>query len=129
MLANVQVRVQAAGTCADASHMPECWAGPNGSSWSMTLLAHHLLVLSLPLPCVLPQAMFLMSWRLSKLAEAGLMTHEQASLVKAWNTLRGREVCLFGLQCLGAGAHGDLPLPTHLLNSPIHLCCTSRSVT
>ena len=24
--------------------------------------------------------------------EAGNMTHEQASLVKAWNTLRGREV-------------------------------------
>lgn len=39
------------------------------------------------------QAMFLMSWRLSKLAEAGTMSHEQASLVKAWNTLRGREVC------------------------------------
>jgi hypothetical protein len=38
------------------------------------------------------QAMFLMAWRLTKLAEAGSMSHEQASLVKAWNTLRGREV-------------------------------------
>jgi acyl-CoA oxidase len=36
--------------------------------------------------------MFMMSWRLSKLAESGTMSHEQASLVKAWNTLRGREV-------------------------------------
>lgn len=36
------------------------------------------------------QAMFLMAWRLCKLSEAGTLTHEQASLVKAWNTLRGR---------------------------------------
>ena len=36
--------------------------------------------------------MILMAWRLTKLAEAGAMSHEQASLVKAWNTLRGREV-------------------------------------
>ena len=33
-----------------------------------------------------------MAYRLSKLYEEGSMTHEQASLVKAWNTLRGREV-------------------------------------
>lgn len=36
-----------------------------------------------------PQAMFLMAWRLCKLSEVGTLTHEQASLVKAWNTLRG----------------------------------------
>jgi hypothetical protein len=36
------------------------------------------------------QAMFLMAWRLCKLSEAGTLSHEQASLVKAWNTLRGR---------------------------------------
>jgi acyl-CoA oxidase len=34
--------------------------------------------------------MFLSAWRLTKLAEQGVMSHEQASLVKAWNTLRGR---------------------------------------
>lgn len=38
------------------------------------------------------QAMWLMAWRLTQLCEAGTMTHEQASLVKAWTTLRGREV-------------------------------------
>jgi acyl-CoA oxidase len=35
------------------------------------------------------QAMFLMAWRLTRLYEGGGMSHEQASLVKAWNTLRG----------------------------------------
>ena len=38
------------------------------------------------------QGMWLMAWRLTKLQEGGTMTHEQASLVKAWTTLRGREV-------------------------------------
>jgi acyl-CoA oxidase len=38
------------------------------------------------------QAMWLMAWRLTRLAEEGEMTHEQASLVKAWTTARGREV-------------------------------------
>lgn len=42
------------------------------------------------LVCCAPQAMFLMAWRLCKLSEAGTLSHEQASLVKAWNTLRGR---------------------------------------
>ena len=40
----------------------------------------------------MPQAMFMMCWRLSKLSEAGEMTHEQASSVKAWTTTQGREV-------------------------------------
>lgn len=38
------------------------------------------------------QAMYLMVYRLTRLQEAGKMTHEMASLVKAWNTQRGREV-------------------------------------
>lgn len=29
------------------------------------------------------------------------MSHEQASLVKAWNTLRGREVVALGREMLG----------------------------
>lgn len=47
------------------------------------------------------QAMWLMAWRLTKLHEQGKMTHEQASLVKAWNTLRGREVVSLGRELLG----------------------------
>ncbi len=38
------------------------------------------------------QAMFLMSYRLTRLYDEGKGTHEQASLVKAWNTARCREV-------------------------------------
>ncbi len=47
------------------------------------------------------QAMALMAWRLSKLYEAGVMTHEHASLAKAWNSVRGREVCALGRELLG----------------------------
>ena len=47
------------------------------------------------------QAMALMAWRLSKLYEAGKMTHEHASLAKAWNSVRGREVCALGRELLG----------------------------
>lgn len=47
------------------------------------------------------QAMWLMAWRLTALHEAGKMTHEQASLVKAWNTARGREVVALGRELLG----------------------------
>lgn len=46
-------------------------------------------------------AMWLMAWRLTKLAENGTMTHEQASLVKAWTTLKGREVMALGREILG----------------------------
>lgn len=46
-------------------------------------------------------AMWLMAWRLTKLAEEGKMTHEQASLVKAWTTLKGREVVSLGREILG----------------------------
>lgn len=47
------------------------------------------------------QAMFLMAWRLTKLYEEGRMTHEQASLVKSWTTMRGREVVALGREVLG----------------------------
>lgn len=47
------------------------------------------------------QAMWLMAWRLTRLHEAGGMTHEQASLVKAWTTARGREVVALGRELLG----------------------------
>lgn len=47
------------------------------------------------------QAMFLMAWRLSKLHEAGHMTHEMASTVKAWNTRTSREVMAMGRELLG----------------------------
>jgi acyl-CoA oxidase len=42
-----------------------------------------------------------MAWRLTRVAEEGKMTHEQASMVKAWNTLRGREVVALGRELLG----------------------------
>ena len=47
------------------------------------------------------QAMWLMAFRLTKLYEAGSMSHEQASLVKAYTTLRGREVVALGRELLG----------------------------
>mmetsp|Transcript_12566 Transcript_12566/g.27116 ORF Transcript_12566/g.27116 Transcript_12566/m.27116 type:complete len:444 (-) Transcript_12566:761-2092(-) len=47
------------------------------------------------------QAMWLMAWRLSKLYEEGRMSHEQASLVKAWTTQRCREVVALGRELLG----------------------------
>ena len=47
------------------------------------------------------QAMWLSAWRLSKLHEAGKMSHEQASTVKAWNTRTGREVMALGRELLG----------------------------
>lgn len=55
------------------------------------------------------QAMWLMAWRLTQLCEAGTMTHEQASLVKAWTTLRGREVGGRGGGWVGGWAAGGGP--------------------
>eukprot|EP00889_Picochlorum_renovo_P008441 jgi/Picre1/35471/NNA_002933.t1 len=46
-------------------------------------------------------AMWLMAWRVTQLAEKGVMTHEQASLVKAWTTRQGREVVSLGREILG----------------------------
>lgn len=47
------------------------------------------------------QAMFLMAWRLNQLYEAGKMTHGVSSMVKAWNSLRAREVVALGREILG----------------------------
>ncbi|GIL48383.1 hypothetical protein Vafri_4643 [Volvox africanus] len=47
------------------------------------------------------QGMWLSCWRLSKLYEEGRMSHEQASLVKAWVSARGREVMSLGRELLG----------------------------
>jgi hypothetical protein len=46
------------------------------------------------------QAMFMMGWRITRLSEEGRLTHEQASLAKAWNTLRGREVVALARELL-----------------------------
>lgn len=52
-------------------------------------------------------AMFLMCFRLSKLHEAGKMSHADASMVKAWTTLRGgcRPALLAGVMNSDAHAH------------------------
>ena len=47
------------------------------------------------------QAMFLMAWRCTRLFEEGKLSHEQASLVKAWTTAKGREVVGLGREVLG----------------------------
>ncbi|XP_031483522.1 acyl-coenzyme A oxidase 4, peroxisomal [Nymphaea colorata] len=47
------------------------------------------------------QAMFLVGWRLCKLYESGKMTSGQASLGKAWITLRARETVSLGRELLG----------------------------
>ena len=45
--------------------------------------------------------MFLMTYQLTRLSEQGAMTHEQASLVKSWNTLKGRECVALARELLG----------------------------
>src|SRR4051794_37907126 len=47
------------------------------------------------------QSMMLMSWRMSKIYMDGKATQGQASLTKAYNTLRGREVAALGREILG----------------------------
>jgi acyl-CoA oxidase len=47
------------------------------------------------------QSMILVSWRVSRLFEAGKLTGGQSSLAKAHNTLRGREVAALGREILG----------------------------
>jgi len=47
------------------------------------------------------QAMFLLALRLSQLSEKGMMSHSQASLVKAWITAQARQVCATGREMLG----------------------------
>lgn len=54
------------------------------------------------------QAMFMMGWRITRLSEEGRLTHEQASLAKAWNTLRGRECVALARELLGGnGVQAD----------------------
>lgn len=45
--------------------------------------------------------MFLMAWRLNQLYDAGKMTHGVSSMVKAWNSLRAREVMALGRELMG----------------------------
>lgn len=86
------------------------------------------------------QAMALMGWRLCKLYEAGNMTPGQASLAKAWNTLRARETVALGRELLGgngimadflvAKAFCDLePIYTYEGTYEINSLVTGREVT
>jgi hypothetical protein len=45
-------------------------------------------------------------WRITRLSEEGRLSHEQASLAKAWNTLRGRECVALARELL-VSAWGD----------------------
>ena len=47
------------------------------------------------------QAMLLLAWRITKLSEDNKVTIGQVGMVKAWVTLRGREVCALGREMLG----------------------------
>lgn len=47
------------------------------------------------------QAMLLLAWRITKLAEQNKATIGQIGMAKAWITLRGREVCALGREMLG----------------------------
>ncbi|KAH7366368.1 hypothetical protein KP509_18G075600 [Ceratopteris richardii] len=86
------------------------------------------------------QAMALMGWRLCKLYEAGKMTPGQASLAKAWNTLRARETVALGRELLGgngivadflvAKAFCDLePIYTYEGTYEVNSLVTGREVT
>ena len=47
------------------------------------------------------QAMILLSWRITRLAESHSATLGQISMAKAWVTLKGREVTALGREMLG----------------------------
>jgi len=47
------------------------------------------------------QAMILLSWRITRLAESHAATLGQISMAKAWVTLKGREVTALGREMLG----------------------------
>lgn len=47
------------------------------------------------------QAMILLAWRTTRLLEQNKATIGQVGMVKAWLTLRGREVCALGREMLG----------------------------
>ncbi|KAH7436163.1 hypothetical protein KP509_05G005600 [Ceratopteris richardii] len=86
------------------------------------------------------QAMMLIGWRLCKLYEAGKMTPGQASLGKAWTTLRARETVALGRELLGgngiladflvAKAFCDLePIYTYEGTYDVNSLVTGREVT
>eukprot|EP00271_Cylindrocystis_brebissonii_P011502 TRINITY_DN29343_c0_g1_i1.p1 TRINITY_DN29343_c0_g1~~TRINITY_DN29343_c0_g1_i1.p1 ORF type:complete len:480 (+),score=93.08 TRINITY_DN29343_c0_g1_i1:465-1904(+) len=86
------------------------------------------------------QAMFLLGWRLCQLYESGKMTPGQASMAKAWNTLRARETMALGRELLGgngivsdflvAKAFCDLePIYTYEGSYEINALVTGREVT
>jgi len=86
------------------------------------------------------QAMFLLGWRLCKVYEAGKMTPGQASLCKAWNTLRARETVALGRELLGgngiladflvAKAFCDLePIYTYEGTYEVNSLVTGREIT
>lgn len=86
------------------------------------------------------QAMVLLGWRLCKLYEAGKMTPGQASLAKAWNTLRARETVALARELLGgngilshflvAKAFCDLePIYTYEGTYEVNALVTGREVT
>jgi len=86
------------------------------------------------------QAMSLLGWRLCKLYEVGKMTPGQASLCKAWNTLRARETVALGRELLGgngilsdflvAKAFCDLePIYTYEGTYEVNVLVTGREIT
>ncbi|CAK9869786.1 unnamed protein product [Sphagnum jensenii] len=86
------------------------------------------------------QAMSLLGWRLCKLYEAGSMSPGQASLCKAWNSLRARETVALGRELLGgngiladflvAKAFCDLePIYTYEGTYEVNVLVTGREIT
>lgn len=86
------------------------------------------------------QAMFLVGWRLCKLYESGKMTPGQASLGKAWISLRARETVSLGRELMGgngilsdflvAKAFCDLePIYTYEGTYEINSLVTAREIT
>ncbi|KAG0627069.1 hypothetical protein M758_2G171500 [Ceratodon purpureus] len=86
------------------------------------------------------QAMFLLGWKLCKIYETGKMTPGQASLCKAWNTLRARETVALGRELLGgngilsdflvAKAFCDMePIYTYEGTYEINTLVTGREIT
>ncbi|XP_072979879.1 acyl-coenzyme A oxidase 4, peroxisomal-like [Typha angustifolia] len=86
------------------------------------------------------QAMILVGWRLCKLYESGKMTPGQASLGKAWTSLRARETVSLGRELLGgngiladflvAKAFCDLePIYSYEGTYDINTMVTAREIT
>ena len=67
-------------------------------------------------------AMFLMCFRLSKLHEAGKMSHADASMVKAWTTLRGMFLSVYGPAVLTISVKSETLASVVLQLSHCHAC-------